>query len=286
MKIFVSDSPISIILKVISLAVLTFLLCYIFVFYDENTIGFEVGVIIVLGLGFTSMLSSAYGFLVFKGGNIYVPGDFAIPYFRVQHRLKISLSEITAIEFVEEDCSSSGGRINFRYTGTPRYLRLTKKDGSYERIYLRKYCVRTWRKLKDQIIKGNKNVQVLKDIDSITGGAICETNGGRSLDGKTVIDRFFVDKDYVSDFAEKDSLYRITFVSGLVMEVSFLRSIDVSFNGRFHYSLDDQDLFDFFSDLEDGALVCIKGKKSFIRYKEDVDYDAFESVFTIFKKIK
>lgn len=286
MKVFVSDSPISIILKVISLAVLTFLLCYIFVFYDENTIGFEVGVIIVLGLGFTSMLSSAYGFLVFKGGNLYVPGDFAIPYFRVQHRLKISLSEITAIEFVEEDCSSSGGRIDFRYTGTPRYLRLTKKDGSYERIYLGKYCMRTWQKLRDQIVKGNKNVQVLKDIDSITRGAICETNGGRSLDSKTVIDRFFVDKDYVSDFVEKDSLYRITFVSGLVMEISFSSLVDVSFNGRFHYGLDEQDLFDFFSDLEDGALVCIKGKKSSVLYEGEVDYDAFQSIYTVSKKIK
>ena len=106
------------------------------------------------------------------------------------------------------------------------------------------------------------------------------------MDGKVVIDSFFVNKDYVSSFVEKDSVYQITFVSGLVMEVSFIRSIDVSFNGRFHYSLDDQDLFDFFSDLEDGALVCIKGKKSFIRYKEDVDYDAFESVYTVSKKIK
>lgn len=106
------------------------------------------------------------------------------------------------------------------------------------------------------------------------------------MDGKVVIDSFFVNKDYVSSFVEKDSVYQIAFVSGLVMDISFSSLIDVSFNGRFHYGLDEQDLFDFFSDLEDGALVCIKGKKSFIRYKEDVDYDAFESVFTIFKKIK
>jgi len=45
-------------------------------------------------------------------------------------------------------------------------------------------------------------------------------------------------------------------------------------------------LFDSFSDLEDVALVCVKGKKSYVRYEGEVDYDAFESVYTVSKKIK
>ena len=79
--------------------------------------------------------------------------------------IKINIDDIIAIEFLEEECTSNGSKISWRYTGMPSYLKLIMKDESIKRIYLGKYSHKTWTKIEKLIIN-NRDIFVLKDAKS------------------------------------------------------------------------------------------------------------------------
>lgn len=167
MKFFVSNSTMSIILKIL---LLTFPICVFVSFFvqtfDYELFIFEICIAIVLDLGFFLLLFSLFGLIVIKRDIIIVSQDCAIKPFRIQHKLKVKIDDITAIEFLEEDCTSIGSKIRWRYFGTPSFLKIYKKDNSIERIFLGKYSFNTWRKIEKLIIERNSGVIVLTDASA------------------------------------------------------------------------------------------------------------------------
>jgi hypothetical protein len=77
-----------------------------------------------------------FGFLKISENTIYVPNDLTFKNSRIQHKETINIDDIIAIEFLEEECTSNGSKISWRYTGMPSYLKLIMKDESIKRIYL------------------------------------------------------------------------------------------------------------------------------------------------------
>lgn len=106
-----------------------------------------------------------FGFLKISENTIYVPNDLTFKNSRIQHKETINIDDIIAIEFLEEECTSNGSKISWRYTGMPSYLKLIMKDESIKRIYLGKYSHKTWIKIEKLIIN-NRDILVLKDAKS------------------------------------------------------------------------------------------------------------------------
>lgn len=106
-----------------------------------------------------------FGFLKISENKIYVPNDLTFKNLRIQHKETINIDDIITIEFLEEECTSNGSKISWRYTGIPSYLKLIMKDESIKRIYLDKYSHKTWIKIEKLIIN-NRDIIVLKDANS------------------------------------------------------------------------------------------------------------------------
>jgi len=106
-----------------------------------------------------------FGYLKINKKMLYVSNDLTFKSLRVQHKEIINIDDIIAIEFLEEECSSNGGKISWRYTGMPSYLKLIMKDETIKRIYLGKYSYKTWIKL-EKLITNNQDIIVLKDAQS------------------------------------------------------------------------------------------------------------------------
>ena len=106
-----------------------------------------------------------FGFLKISENKIYIPNDLTFKNLRIQHKETINIDDIITIEFLEEECTSNGSKISWRYTGIPSYLKLIMKDESIKRIYLDKYSHKTWIKIEKLIIN-NRNIIVLKDANS------------------------------------------------------------------------------------------------------------------------
>lgn len=167
MKLFVSDSAISIILKAF---LLLFPICVIvssiIQSLDSGVFIYVICITIVLDIGFFLLMFSHFGFIIFKKDIVIVSQDMTIKTFRIQHKFKVKMDEIAAIEFLEEDCTSIGGEICWRYFGIPPFLKVYKKDNSVDRIFLGKYSYRTWKKIEKQITNFNTNVVVLTDAST------------------------------------------------------------------------------------------------------------------------
>ena len=106
-----------------------------------------------------------FGFLKISENTIYVPNDLTFKNSRIQHKETINTDDIIAIEFLEEECTSNGSKIFWRYTGMPSYLKLIMKDESIKRICLGKYSHKTWIKIEKLSIH-NRDILVLKDAKS------------------------------------------------------------------------------------------------------------------------
>ena len=106
-----------------------------------------------------------FGFLKINRNTIYVPNDLTFKNLRIQHKETINIDDIIAIEFLEEECTSNGNKISWRYTGIPSYLKFIMNDESIKRIYLGKYSHKTWIKIEKFIIN-NRDILVLKDAKS------------------------------------------------------------------------------------------------------------------------
>ncbi|MGN1278886.1 MAG: hypothetical protein ACI4UG_05405, partial [Candidatus Onthovivens sp.] len=122
-------------------------------------------IIIVFITSFIFLFNSMFGFLKIGENKIYVPNDLTFENLRIQHKETINIDDIIAIEFLEEECTSNGSKISWRYTGIPPYLKLIMKDESIKRIYLGKYSYKTWIKIEKLIIN-NRDILVLKDANS------------------------------------------------------------------------------------------------------------------------
>ena len=94
-----------------------------------------------------------------------MPNDLTFKNLRMQHKETIDIDDILAIEFLEEECTSNGSKISWRYTGILSYLKLIMKDESIKRIYLGKYSHKTRIKIGKLIIN-NRDILVLKDANT------------------------------------------------------------------------------------------------------------------------
>ena len=163
MKTFLSNSLTSIFLKCIFFIIL--LLVIILSVMNPIHRSIILIIIIVFITSFIFLFNSMFGFLKINENTIYVPNDLTFKNLRIQCRETINLDDIKAIEFSEDECTSNGSKISWRYTGTPSYLKLIMKDASIKRIYLGKYSYKTWIKIEKLIIS-NRNIFVLKDAKS------------------------------------------------------------------------------------------------------------------------
>ena len=163
MKTFLSNSLISIIFKCLFFVILL-LIIVISVINPAHWSMISI-IIIVYIASFIFLFNCMFGFLKISENTICVPNDLTFKNSRIQHKEIINIHDIIAIEFLEEDCTSNGSKISWRYTGTPPYLKLIMKDESIKRIYLGKYSHKTWIKIEELIIK-NRDILVLKDAKS------------------------------------------------------------------------------------------------------------------------
>ena len=163
MKTFLSNSLTSIILKCLFFIILLLIIILSVI----NPIHWSIIsiIIIIFITSFIFLFNSMFGFLKISENKIYVPNDLTFKNSRIQHKETINIDDIIAIEFLEEECTSNGSKIFWRYTGMPSYLKLIMKDESIKRIYLGKYSHKTWIKIEKLIIN-NRDILVLKDAKS------------------------------------------------------------------------------------------------------------------------
>ena len=163
MKTFLSNSLTSIILKCLFFIIILLVIILSVI----NPIHWSIIsiIIIVFITSFILLFNSMFGFLKISENTIYVPNDLTFKNSRIQHKETINIDDIIAIEFLEEECTSNGSKISWRYTGMPSYLKLIMKDESIKRIYLGKYSHKTWIKIEKLIIN-NRDILVLKDPKS------------------------------------------------------------------------------------------------------------------------
>lgn len=67
---------------------------------------------------FIFLFNFLFSFLKISKNTIYVPNDLTFKSLRMQHKETINIDDILAIEFLEEECTSNGSKIPWRYTGT------------------------------------------------------------------------------------------------------------------------------------------------------------------------
>ncbi|MBQ8206902.1 MAG: hypothetical protein IJZ77_05505 [Bacilli bacterium] len=163
MKTFLSNSLTSIILKCLFFIIILFVIILSVI----NPIHWSIIsiIIIVFITSFIFLFNSMFGFLKISENTIYIPNDLTFKNSRIQHKETINIDDIIAIEFLEEECTSNGSKIPWRYTGMLSYLKLIMKDESIKRIYLGKYSHKTWIKIEKLIIN-NRDILVLKDANS------------------------------------------------------------------------------------------------------------------------
>lgn len=89
-----------------------------------------------------------------------------IRFLKVQKRLIVRIEQIIAIEFLTEDCTSDGKKINFRYIGQPCYLKLYLNNGLEERIHLIKFSFKTWKKIEKYLLDNKNDILVIRDATS------------------------------------------------------------------------------------------------------------------------
>lgn len=164
MKIFVSDSVLSIIFKIIFLLPL---LLIIHIIQEPRLLDFDIILILFFQISILFLFYSCFGFIIIKDSKLYVSNDFQIiKSLRVQHKFSVQIKDIDMIEFVTEECDSNGNKINFRYTGQPRYLKLYLNDGSVRRIHLIKFSFRTWKKMEKSLLESNNKILMMRDTCS------------------------------------------------------------------------------------------------------------------------
>lgn len=163
MKTFLSNSLTSIILKCLFFIILLLIIILSVI----NPIHWSIILVIIIAFitSFIFLFNPMFGFLKISQNKIYVPNDLTFKKLRIQHKETINIDDIIAIEFLEEECTSNGNKISWRYAGIPSYLKLIMKDESIKRIYLGKYSHTTWIKIEKLIIN-NQNILVLKDTKS------------------------------------------------------------------------------------------------------------------------
>lgn len=163
MKIYLSNSLTSIILKCLFFIILLLIIILSVI----NPIHWYIISIIIIAFitSYIFLFNSMFGYLKINKKMLYVSNDLTFKSLRVQHKEIINIDDIIAIEFLEEECSSNGGKISWRYTGMPSYLKLIMKDETIKRIYLGKYSYKTWIKL-EKLITNNQDIIVLKDAQS------------------------------------------------------------------------------------------------------------------------
>ena len=163
MKTFLSNSLTSIILKCLFFIIILFVIILSVI----NPIHWSIILIIIIVFitSFIFLFNSMFGFLKISENTIYIPNDLTFKNSRIQHKETINIDDIIAIEFLEEECTSNGSKIPWRYTGMLSYLKLIMKDESIKRIYLGKYSHKTWIKIEKLIIN-NRDILVLKDANS------------------------------------------------------------------------------------------------------------------------
>ena len=136
MKTFLSNSLTSIILKCLFFIILLLIIILSVI----NPIHWSIISIIIITFitSFIFLFNSMFGFFKISDNTIYVSNDLTFKNLRMQHKETIDIDDILAIEFLEEECTSNGSKISWRYTGIPSYLKLIMKDESIKRIYLEK----------------------------------------------------------------------------------------------------------------------------------------------------
>lgn len=164
MKFILSNSLLSIIFKffffiILFLTVILSVINHVYWYIASTTI-------IIFIISFIFLFNPLFGYLKISRKVIYTSNDLTFKKFRIQHKESIIIDDIIAIEFLEEECASDGGKILWRYTGTPPYLRFIMRDDSIKRIYLGKYSHKTWIKIERWIIKNNGDILILKDAKS------------------------------------------------------------------------------------------------------------------------
>lgn len=91
----------------------------------------------------------------------------AICSLRYKKKLSVRVEQIVAIEFLTEDCTSDGKKINFRYIGQPCYLKLYLNNGLEERIHLIKFSFKTWKKIEKYLLDNKNDILVIRDATSL-----------------------------------------------------------------------------------------------------------------------
>lgn len=160
MKIIFSNSILSIIFKILFFLPL---LLIIYVIKDYCFSLFYILLIIFFQSSILFLFNALFGVVLLKRDCLYVSGDL---FFKVQKRLIVRIEQIIAIEFLTEDCTSDGKKINFRYIGQPCYLKLYLNNGLEERIHLIKFSFKTWKKIEKYLLDNKNDILVIRDATS------------------------------------------------------------------------------------------------------------------------
>ena len=106
MKIFVSDSVLSIIFKIIFLLPL---LLIIHIIQEPRLLDFDIILILFFQISILFLFYSCFGFIIIKDSKLYVPNDFQIiKSLRVQHKFSVQIKDIDVIEFVQKNAIAMG----------------------------------------------------------------------------------------------------------------------------------------------------------------------------------
>lgn len=164
MKVFLSNSLTSTIFK--CAFILFFILPIIFSIVDYIHWLIVVTILAIYIAIFVFLFNSLFGYLKIDGEFIFVSGDLTFNKLKIQHKEKINMKHIFAMEFIEENCTSNGSKISWRYNGIPPFIKFVMKDNSIKRVYLGKYSHKTWIRIEKLILTNNNDILLLKDARS------------------------------------------------------------------------------------------------------------------------